>query len=104
VNVCTLNPFFNSLSLLFPFLYRYLSIVFSFLAIDGGYTDWSASKCSVTCGGGTQTLTRTCTNPPPSNGGKDCEGLGTAQKTEECNTQECRRFIPNKFVMLNKQP
>jgi len=57
--------------------------------IDGGYTDWSASKCSVTCGGGTQTLTRTCTNPPPSNGGKDCEGLGTAQKTEECNTQEC---------------
>jgi len=57
--------------------------------IDGGYSDWSASECSVTCGGGTQTLTRTCTNPPPSNGGKDCSGLGPATKTQECNTQEC---------------
>ncbi|XP_078354720.1 uncharacterized protein LOC144639299 isoform X1 [Oculina patagonica] len=57
--------------------------------IDGGYTDWSASGCSVTCGGGTKTLTRTCTNPPPSNGGKDCSELGPAEKTKECNTQEC---------------
>ena len=44
----------------------------------------------MTCGGGTQTRTRTCTNPPPSNGGKDCSGLGPAEMTEECNTQECR--------------
>ena len=51
-----------------------------FLAIDGGYTDWSASKCSVTCGGGTQILTRTCTNPPPSNGGKNCSGLGQLKR------------------------
>ncbi|KAL9951961.1 hypothetical protein ACROYT_G044722 [Oculina patagonica] len=58
-------------------------------AIDGGYTEWSESECSVTCGGGTQTLTRTCTNPPPSNGGKDCSELGPAEKTQECNTQEC---------------
>ncbi|KAL9951960.1 hypothetical protein ACROYT_G044721 [Oculina patagonica] len=57
--------------------------------IDGGYTDWSESECSVTCGGGTQTLTRTCTNPPPSNGGKDCSELGPAEKTQECNTQPC---------------
>ncbi|KAL9951951.1 hypothetical protein ACROYT_G044709 [Oculina patagonica] len=57
--------------------------------IDGGYTDWSASECSVTCGGGTQTLTRTCTNPPPSNGGKDCNELGPAKKTKECNKQKC---------------
>ncbi|XP_078354736.1 uncharacterized protein LOC144639305 isoform X3 [Oculina patagonica] len=57
--------------------------------IDGGYTEWSESECSVTCGGGTQTLTRTCTNPPPSNGGKDCSELGPAEKTQECNTQEC---------------
>ncbi|CAH3021140.1 unnamed protein product, partial [Porites evermanni] len=55
------------------------------LAIDGGYTDWSASDCSVTCGGGTQTLTRTCTNPPPSNGGKNCSGLGPAQKARQFN-------------------
>jgi len=57
--------------------------------VDGGYTDWSISECSVTCGGGIQTLTRTCTNPPPSNGGKDCSGLGLTEKTISCNEQEC---------------
>ena len=62
------------------------------LAIDGGYTDWSASECSVTCGGGTKKFTRTCTNPPPSNGGKDCSELGQDEKTEECNTQACRKY------------
>jgi len=41
----------------------------------------------VTCGGGTQTLTRTCTNPPPSNGGKNCDG--PAQKTAPCNEVNC---------------
>jgi len=45
----------------------------------------------VTCGGGIQTLTRTCTNPPPSNGGKDCSGLGLTEKTISCNEQECRK-------------
>jgi len=38
--------------------------------VDGGWSEWS--KCSTTCGTGVQT--RTCTNPEPSNGGKDCEG------------------------------
>ena len=65
------------------------------LAIDGGYTKWSASKCSRTCGGGTQTLTRTCTNPPPSKGGKDCSELGPAKKTQKCNTNKCRKFQTN---------
>jgi len=57
--------------------------------IDGGYTDWSISECSVTCGGGIQTLTRTCTNPPPSNGGKNCSGLGPSEEEVSCNDQEC---------------
>ncbi|CAH3133298.1 unnamed protein product [Pocillopora meandrina] len=57
--------------------------------VDGGYTDWSESKCSVTCGGGVKTLTRTCTNPPPSNGGKDCSLLGPPEKTVPCNEQKC---------------
>lgn len=34
--------------------------------VDGGWSDWSA------CANGIQT--RTCTNPAPSNGGKDCVG------------------------------
>ncbi|MDD2647033.1 MAG: hypothetical protein PHV78_03680 [Patescibacteria group bacterium] len=49
--------------------------------IDGGWSDWSA--CSVSCGGGTKT--RTCTNPAPANGGKNCEG----DSSLVCNTQSC---------------
>ena len=67
--------------------------LFGGLAIDGNYTEWKESECSVTCGGGVMTLTRTCTNPPPSNGGKDCSELGPAGKTLACNEQECRKLI-----------
>ena len=67
-------------------------IHFSAPPVDGGYSEWeTTSNCSATCGGGTKTLTRTCTNPPPSNGGKDCSDLGAAQKTLPCNEQECRK-------------
>ena len=50
------------------------------------------SKCSVSCGGGVKTFTRTCTNPPPANGGKNCDELGPAIKNVSCNKQECRKF------------
>ncbi|KAL9951953.1 hypothetical protein ACROYT_G044713 [Oculina patagonica] len=66
--------------------------------VDGGYTEWSISECSVTCGGGTQTLTRTCTNPPPSNGGKDCSELGPAEKTQECNKRKCPSAIDGGYT------
>ena len=69
-----------------------------YTAVDGGYTDWSESKCSVTCGGGVRTLTRTCTNPPPSNGGKDCSELGPAEKTVPCNEQKCRKYSFHNFL------
>ena len=67
-------------------------VLFSAPSVDGGYSEWeTTSNCSATCGGGTKTLTRTCTNPPPSNSGKDCSDLGAAQKTLPCNEQECRK-------------
>ncbi|KAI8495109.1 hypothetical protein Bbelb_270950 [Branchiostoma belcheri] len=54
-------------------------------AVDGGWTDWSPwSACNVTCGVGTETRDRTCTNPAPANGGADCDGLD--QDTQDCNT------------------
>ena len=58
---------------------------FFYVATNGGYTEWSESECSVTCGEGTKILTRTCTNPPPSHGGKDCSELGPVVKPVACN-------------------
>ena len=56
--------------------------------IDGGWSAWSSwGTCTVTCGGGTQIRTRTCTNPAPSNGGADC--VGSTSETRACNTQVC---------------
>ena len=56
--------------------------------IHGGFTAWSAyTPCSVTCGKGTMTRTRSCTNPPPSNGGKPCEG--SVSERAECDKGAC---------------
>lgn len=56
--------------------------------IDGGWSDWSAwSDCTVGCGGGTQTQTRTCTNPAPQYGGQSCQG--PSSQTQTCNTNPC---------------
>ncbi|XP_045179368.2 semaphorin-5A-like [Mercenaria mercenaria] len=42
---------------------------------NGGWSSWGTwSNCTVACGGGTKTRSRTCTNPRPSEQGKNCEG------------------------------
>ncbi|XP_063690504.1 coadhesin-like [Bolinopsis microptera] len=56
--------------------------------IDGGWSefgDWS--ECSVECGGGSQTRTRTCSNPVPEYGGADCQGQ--SDEAQDCNTRSC---------------
>ena len=71
------------------------------LAVPGGYTDWSTwGECSVTCGGGVQKRSRTCTNPPPSGGGPTCieQNLGPAEEKQECNKQDCRKWYFTTFV------
>ena len=61
-----------------------------FSTVDGKYTEWTNwTDCSMTCGGGTQGRTRTCTNPAPANGGRDCKDQGEALETRECNTEPC---------------
>ena len=56
--------------------------------VDGGFSEWSEFEaCDKTCGGGVQARKRTCTNPTPSIGGKNCEGL--LQETRECNMVDC---------------
>ena len=64
-----------------------------YIAVDGGYTEWSEwGECSVSCGGGKRSRSRTCTNPSPQFNGKNCDGLGAARETQECNTDECCEF------------
>ncbi len=56
--------------------------------LDGNWGAWSSlSTCTVTCGGGTQSHTRLCNNPPPSNGGAACPGLGS--ESVACKIQQC---------------
>ena len=72
-------------------------VVLFLVAIDGGYTEWSESECSVTCGEGTKILTRTCTNPSPSCGGKNCSELGPDLTTIPCDEGECRKYFNRHF-------
>ena len=61
--------------------------------IAGGLSAWSAwSACSVGCGDGTQTRTRSCTNPPPGPGGAAC--AGDTEEVRSCNIMACLAGAP----------
>ena len=67
-----------------------------FVLVNGRWSAWlSWGACSRTCGGGAQRRSRTCTNPPPRNGGAACSG-GRFQ-TRQCNSIGC----PGKFLIVN---
>lgn len=57
-------------------------------AVDGGWSRWSPwSRCDKRCGGGRSIRTRSCSSPPPKNGGKKCEG--EKNQVKPCNTKPC---------------
>ena len=58
------------------------------IAVHGGWSDYEEwSDCSVTCGEGKKTRTRTCTKPAPLHGGDNCKG--DALDTQPCKENPC---------------
>ena len=67
---------------------------------DGAWSDWSPwSSCSLSCGGGNQTHMRSCTNPAPAIGGKNCSATNIDSKSQPCNVDRC----PIGMITLNLQ-
>ncbi|MEQ2168314.1 hypothetical protein GOODEAATRI_013036, partial [Goodea atripinnis] len=49
---------------------------------------WSPwSRCDQHCGGGRSIRTRSCSSPPPKNGGQKC--VGEKNQVKPCNTKPC---------------
>lgn len=63
-----------------------VSITGEAIPVDGGWTSWStkSAQCGITA-----TQTRTCTNPTPTNGGKDCSLLDDGNNTQPYTNSPC---------------
>ena len=58
------------------------------MLVDGGWSSWSLwSRCDRVCGGGKRQRLRSCTNPPPSSGGKGCGSH--YYESKECAVNKC---------------
>ena len=65
--------------------------------VNGNWTPWSEwGPCSQSCGNGFQKRMRSCTNPPPANNGKTCNG--TVMETKTCNTRLCPGLLREKIM------
>lgn len=70
--------------------------------VNGGWSEWGEfGKCSVTCGDGKKKRSRTCTNPPPSDGGADCSGA--SKDAEACTNGPCAQPGKRLKLMLIKE-
>ncbi|PIK51722.1 putative SCO-spondin-like [Apostichopus japonicus] len=58
--------------------------------VDGSWASWEPwSECTVSCGGGSMTRERTCSDPTPIWGGDDCPEGDEIQQTSTCNGFNC---------------
>lgn len=74
----------------------------SFL-VDGSWSRWSLwSRCDRACGGGRSIRTRSCSSPPPKNGGRKC--VGEKNQVKPCNTKSCgtKKILNSKFCALER--
>ena len=72
-------------------------VLISVSAIEGKFSVWGDwGECSVTCGTGSRSRDRTCTNPVPQNGGADCQG--SSSETETCGKPPCREYLIYPFA------
>ena len=64
--------------------------------VQGGWSAWSGlSRCTRSCGGGRQYQSRTCSNPFPGHGGRDC--IGDRFLSYSCNTECCPGAITHPY-------
>nr|XP_054607228.1 SCO-spondin-like [Nothobranchius furzeri] len=56
--------------------------------VHGHWSEWTEwSVCNALCGGGVRQRNRTCSAPPPKNGGRGCAGM--IRQSLSCNNQPC---------------
>ncbi len=63
---------------------------FEHILVHGGWSEWAPldfTPCSVTCGNGTQSRNRSCTNPVPAHNGFPCTGIDFEQR--DCTNPIC---------------
>ena len=69
-------------------------LLFYVAVVNGSWSMWkNVSVCSAVCARGSQEQHRECNNPPPINGGQNCQG--NSSRTVPCNTQPC----PGKHIL-----
>ena len=81
-------------------------ILFSISVTHGQWSEWGDySTCSQTCGSGIQIRRRTCTNPPPSVGGKFCSDWGgKSSESIECNLKPvCPGSTDGRYPRLSEK-
>ncbi|KAF0028339.1 hypothetical protein F2P81_019426 [Scophthalmus maximus] len=68
--------------------------------VDGHWSEWTEwSECDAQCGGGIKHRNRSCSAPPPKNGGRDCEGM--TLQSQSCNSQSCTKDTDTQTGCVN---
>ena len=73
------------------------------ILVDGGWTEWSDwTACSKKCGegGGFKSRIRSCSDPPPLNGGSYCEG--DHFDVQPCNDFPCKYSVEKNVIEINE--